>query len=190
MAILISIFNILSGISIVTVYAIIIFEKLLQPGQSNKKAARLTSKQDSYFVGFASVLGAILSYYSIAIFTRRAIFIGGHFFMGVLLIMSGYYIKINQPELVLLGFCTFVVIYQSTQGSCLFIYLSEIVVNEVAYGLALFTLMLSMTIQSMFATIIISKVGLDVIFYSLGLFQLLPVTIFVFFLKETQGLTT
>jgi len=142
-------------------------------------------------VGFASLLGAILSYYSIAIFSRRAVFIGGHFFMGVLLVMSGYYIRINQPELVLLSFCTFVVIYQSTQGSGLFVYVSEIVVNEVAYGLALFTLMLTMTFQSMFATLLINnKWGLDIVFYALGLFQLLPVTLFVFGLKETQGLST
>ena len=91
----------------------------------------------------------------------------------------------------LLTFCTFVVIYQSTQGSGLFVYVSEIVVNEVAYGLALFTLMLSMTFQSMFATLLINnKWGLDVVFYGLGLFQLLPVIIFTFFMKETQGLST
>jgi hypothetical protein len=91
---------------------------------------------------------------------------------------------------VLLGFCTFVVIYQATQGSCLWIYLSEIVVNEVAMGLALFTLMITMTIQSCFAPLIISKCGLDVIFYALGIFQAVPVIVFTFFLKETQGLST
>lgn len=111
MGILVAVFNVLSGISIITVYAIIIFEKLLNNGQLKGRSVRLTSKQDSYFVGFASLLGAILSYYSVAIFSRRSIFIGGHFFMGVLLIMSGYYIHINQPELVLLSFCTFVVVY-------------------------------------------------------------------------------
>jgi hypothetical protein len=171
MGIFVSVFNILSGISIVTVYAIIIFEKLLNNGQTKGRAARLTSKQDSYFVGFASLTGAILSYYSVAIFSRRAIFIGGHFFMGVLLGMSGYYIHIDQPELVLLSFCSFVIVYQASQGSCLFIYIAEIVVNEVAMGLALFTLMLAMTIQSMFSTYLInSKMGLDFLFYSLGLF--------------------
>lgn len=114
MAIFVALFNILSGISIVTVYAIIIFEKLLKNGQPIGRAARLTSKQDSYFVGFASLVGAILSYYSVAIFSRRAIFIGGHFFMSVLLIMSGYYMHINQPELVLLSLCSFVAVYQAS----------------------------------------------------------------------------
>ena len=191
MAIWGSVFNILSGVSIVTVYAIIIFEKLLNNGQPKGKAARLTSNQDSYFVGFASLTGAILSYYSIAIFSRRAIFIGGHFFMGVLLMTSGYYIHINQPELVLLSFCSFVVVYQASQGSCMFIYVAEIVVNEVAMGLSLFSLMLAMTIQSMFSTYLInSKMGLDVLFYVLGLIQLVPFLYFAICLRETQGLST
>lgn len=110
--------------------------------------------------------------------------------MGVLLIMSGYYIHINQLELVLLTFCSFVVIYQASQGSCMFIYVAEIVVNEVAMGLSLFSLMLTMTIQSMFSTCLInSKMGLDVLFYILGAFQFLPFLYFALFLKETQGLT-
>lgn len=57
-------------------------------------------------------------------------------------------------------------------------------------GLALFTLMLAMTIQSMFSTYLInSKWGLDVLFYSLGLIQLIPFFYFLIFMKETQGLS-
>ena len=66
--------------------------------------------------------------------------------MGILLCLSGYFIHVNEPELVLLSFCSFVVVYQGSQGSAYFIYVTEIVVNEVAMGLALFTCMLTMTI--------------------------------------------
>ena len=83
------------------------------------------------------------------------------------------------------------VVYQASQGSCLFIYVAEIVVNEVAMGLSLFSLMLTMTIQSMFSTCLINaKMGLDVLFYILGLFQLVPFLYFALCLKETQGLST
>ena len=110
--------------------------------------------------------------------------------MGVLLCISGYYIHANQPELVLLSFCSFVVIYQATQGSCMYIYVAEIVVNEVAMGLSLLCMMLSMTVQSLFSTYLINgKLGLDVVFYGLGIFQMIPVVYFWFNLKETQGLT-
>lgn len=91
--------------------------------------------------------------------------------MGVLLCISGYYIHVNQPELVLLSFCSFVVIYQATQGSCMYIYVAEIVVNEVAMGLSLLCMMLTMTVQSLFSTYLINgKLGLDVVFYGLGIF--------------------
>jgi len=146
MGMLVALFNVCSGVCFITVYAIIIFEKLLKNETMILKPMHLTSKQDSYFVGFASLLGAIISYYSIAIFSRRAIFIGGHFIMGVLLCISGYYIHLNQPELVLLSFCSFVVVYQATQGSCMYIYIAEIVVNELAMGLALLCMMLTMTV--------------------------------------------
>lgn len=106
--------------------------------------------------------------------------------MGVLLIISGYYIHMQQPELVLLSFCSFVVVYQSTQGSCLYIYIAEIVVNEVSMGLSLLTMMMSMTVQSMFSTYLINgNLGLDILFYLLGLFQLVPVIFFTLYMHET-----
>jgi hypothetical protein len=52
----------------------------------------MTAKEDAYFLGLAGLIGAILSFYSVAIFSRRTLFIGGHFFMGVLLLMSAYFI--------------------------------------------------------------------------------------------------
>jgi len=72
----------------------------------------------------------------------------------------------------------------------MYIYVAEIVVNEVAMGLSLLCMMLSMTVQSLFSTYLINgKLGLDVVFYGLGIFQLIPVVYFWFNLKETQGLT-
>ena len=42
----------------------------------------------------------------------------------------------------------------------------------------------------MFSTYLInSKMGLDVLFYILGLFQLVPFVYFAFCMKETQGLS-
>lgn len=191
MAIWVAVSNIISGICLVNGFVILIFDKLNGFNQAHGKLVRYTSKQDSYIVGFANIIGAIASYYTIKTFSRRVIFIGGHFIMGAVLIVSGYFVYIDQPELVLFGFCTFVAVYQSTQGSCLFIYVAEIVVNEIAMGLALFSLMLAMTAQSMLSTYMINyKYGLDVILYMLGAIQLVPATYFFLYMRDTQGLTT
>lgn len=190
MAIWVAVSNILSGVCLVNGFVILIFEKLNTYNlEHHGKMNKYTAKQDSYIVGFANIFGAILSYYTIKIFSRRAIFVGGHILMGAILGVSGYFVYMNQLELLLLSFCTFCAVYQATQGSCLFIYVAEIVVNEVAMGLALFSLMLAMTIQSMFSTYMINcKCGLDVILYLIGLFQLVPAVYFYFFMRETQGL--
>lgn len=181
----------MSGICLVNGFVILIFDKLNGLNQSHGKMIRYTSKQDSYIVGFANIFGAIASYYTIKIFSRRMIFIGGHFIMGCVLVISGYFYYMNQPEFVLFGFCTFAAVYQSTQGSCLFIYVAEIVVNEIAMGLALFSLMIAMTMQSMLSTYMINyKYGLDVILYILGAFQMVPAIYFYLYMRDTQGLTT
>lgn len=58
-------------------------------------------------------------------------------------------------------------------------------------GLALFSLMLAMTAQSMLSTYMINyKYGLDVILYMLGAIQLVPATYFFLYMRDTQGLTT
>lgn len=90
-SVIIGIFNIFSGIGIINIYVTAIFESILKKGA----VARLTAKEDAYFMGLAGVTGAFLSYYSVAIFTRRALFIGGHFFMGALQLMCGFFIQIN-----------------------------------------------------------------------------------------------
>ena len=110
MCLIVSLFNNLSGIGIINIYATYIFETILKRGAVSK----LTAKQDTYFIGGATLLGAMLSYYSIAIFSRRAIFIGGHFMMGALLMLTGYFIQQKQAELVLLTLSCHIIIYQAT----------------------------------------------------------------------------
>lgn len=85
----VSIFNCLCGIGIINIYATQIFNNIL----ANGSHSRLSAKEDTYFIGGAAFLGSILSYYSIAIFSRRTIFIGGHFMMAALLTLTGYFIR-------------------------------------------------------------------------------------------------
>ena len=189
MAIWVAVANIICGICLVNGFAMMIFEKL-NLNNSLGKYNKFTTKQDCYCVGFANIIGAMASYYTISMFSRRTIFIGGHLLMGMILCLSGYLMSLKQPDLVLYSLCSFVAVYQSTQGSCLFIYVAEIVVNEIAMGLALFSLMLAQTIHSMCSTYMINcKYGLDVILYAFGIFQLVPALYFTLCMRETQGLS-
>lgn len=187
MSIFVAIFNNISGIGIINIYTIAIFEQMKRKGAQSS----MTSLEDSYYIGFASLLGAILSYYTISMFTRRAIFVGGHFIMAALLFISAYFTQIKNVDLVLWTLCAFIIVFQATQGTVIFIYISEIVCSEAAMGLALFVLMICLTVQSMFGPLIYtSKLGIDGMFFALGLIHVAAFTMFFFFLKETQGLSS
>jgi len=57
------------------------------------------------------VVGALLSYSSVTIFSRRAIFIGGHFFMAILLFTTGMFIEERRGLEVLGAICVFLIVY-------------------------------------------------------------------------------
>lgn len=187
MAIVIAFFNNMSGIGVVNIYCITIFDALQRKGA----ISRLTAIEDSYYIGLSGFVGAVLSYYTVSLLSRRAVFIGGHLCMAVLLFATAYFVQIRQAELVLLTMSSFVVVFQATQGTIIWVYISEVVSSEAAMGLALFTLMMCLTIQSMTGPLIISsKLGIDGMFFCLGCIHVAAFLLFSMFLQETQGLTS
>ena len=54
-----------------------------------------TLKQQVYYIGGAAFVGSVLSYYSVMLFSRKALFVGGHFVMGLLFFLEVYFIQIK-----------------------------------------------------------------------------------------------
>ena len=102
-----ALFNNLTGIGIINIYSTAIFETILRSGAPSK----LTIKQDNTFIGYAGVAGAIFSFWTVQYFSRRAIFVGGHFFMAVFLFLSGYYIDTKKSEFTLINVCAFIICF-------------------------------------------------------------------------------
>lgn len=131
--------------------------------------SRFDIKTENNFIGYSACIGAILSYYSVAFFKRKTLFVGGHFVMGALLLMSGYYTTFLKHDLVLLCVCTFIIIFQMTTGSLFFIYVSEVASSDAVMGLCIFAQQFSTTVQSMTTVMLLnSKLGVDGLFYLLG----------------------
>jgi hypothetical protein len=84
----IALFNNFTGQSLICIYSTNIFEDINMLGSHS----RFDIKTENNFIGYSACIGAILSYYSVAFFKRKTLFVGGHFIMGALLLMSGYYI--------------------------------------------------------------------------------------------------
>lgn len=132
--------------------------------------SRYQVKEENNYIGYAAVIGAILSMFTVSYFTRRALFIGGHFFMGCLMFLTGYYVTRKHHDDALACICLFILLFQCTQGSGIFVYISEVCESDSVMGICLFILMFGLILQSLFATIILnSKLGVNGIFIVLGM---------------------
>ena len=80
----------MSGINILNVYAPTIFDNIRK---STGAKGGLSTEQDVYFVGAAGFVGAVLANFTVAYFSRRTLFIGGHALMGVFLATVGLGIR-------------------------------------------------------------------------------------------------
>jgi hypothetical protein len=138
MCVVIAFFNNMTGIGIINIFSTTIFENV-HKGQSLRT---LSLKQENYYIGLSGLVGAILSLWTIRYLSRRAIFIGGHLIMAVLLFAVAYYIDVKRSELVLINLCAFIIVYQATQGSAFWIYVAEIVSSDSVMGICLFCQML------------------------------------------------
>ena len=136
------------------------------------------------------MIGACLSYFSITLLSRRALFIGGHFIMCVLMFLTGFYVDMKKHDLALVCILLFIIVFQCTQGTAIFIYISEIVSSDSVMGLCLFTMMFGLTVQSMAITFLMnSKLGVNGMFYMLGALQVVAFVVLSIFMKETKGLS-
>jgi len=181
-----ALFNNLTGIGIIGIYSTAIFETISRSGATS----RLTIKQDNTYIGYAGVVGALISLWTVSYFSRRAIFVGGHFFMGIFLLLSGYFIDAKKSEFTLLNVCLFIIAFNATQGTAFWIYAAEIVSSDAVMGLCMFQCMLCLITESMTCSFIMnSKIGVNGLFYILGCVQVVAFLILNVILKETKGLT-
>lgn len=132
--------------------------------------------------------GAFLSNFTVSIFTRRQLFIGFHFLIGISLMMAGYCVRLQNADLVLTGISLMILSFQMSNGSAFWIYVGEIA-TEQAIGLCLLMLMGLLLIQSLVANALMSAMGYEVFFYVFAGFQLVICAVFYVFLRETKGLS-
>ena len=78
----------MSGMNIVSIYSTTIFEDL-----EKVTTSPLSVKTDNYFIGFAGVFGALTSPLPFKYLSMRAVFLGGHTVMGMLLFAAYLFIQ-------------------------------------------------------------------------------------------------
>jgi hypothetical protein len=68
-------------------------------------------KQENNFIGYSALLGAILSFYTVSLFSRRALFVGGHFIMCVMMFLTGFYVDMKKHDLALMCILIFILVF-------------------------------------------------------------------------------
>ena len=181
----ISISNNLSGIGIVCLYSTTIFGNMTKNGA----LATFNIQQENNFVGMACTAGAFVSFTVISSFSRRAIFIGGHFSCAALNFIIAYFAMHKQHDMVLYGICLEFFLFNASLGSVFWIYLSEIAQSDSVMGLCQFLCMTMLTFESSISLKIINgSIGVSGLFMILGAIQFACFTLLSTIVKETRGL--
>ena len=107
MSILLAFFNSTGGIASMLMFSQLIFTNIHKIAH----ISRYTLMQEINYTSLTSIIGAVLSYYSISYFSRKFVFGGGHLIMSILLFLSGYMIMAKQEDVVLIMICVFMVIF-------------------------------------------------------------------------------
>ena len=183
---MIAFFNNMGGVSIIGIFATTIFDNV----HKGQLLISLSLKTELFYIGLSGFIGAVLGLWTVKYLTRRAIFIGGHLIMAVQLFFVGHFIDTKQPELALMNMCAFLVVYQSTEGPAFWVYIGDVVSSDSVIGICLFFQQILLNAQSMGTIYLInSPVGVNGLFYLLGIVQVAAFFLFTFFLKETKGLS-
>lgn len=176
--------NSMAGVNAIYIYAKVIYDDI----DSKSDSLSLTPTQCTYVIGVIGFIGALLSHYTIKAFSRRTLFIGFHFMIGVCLVCVSIFVEAKQGDIVLVFMSACIIFFQSSNGSGMWVYCGE-VVHEVAMGLVLLVAMTFLLLQSLVTNSIIDAIGVDGFFYIVGSFQLFICGVFFFCMKETKGLS-
>lgn len=104
----IAIYNMMSGVNIINSYSTNIFDDIKNNGGGD---GSFTTPQKNLFVGCSGFTGAFLSNFTVAFLSRRMILIGGHFLMGIFLLLVAISIDNKKPDLVIYFMSAFIVTF-------------------------------------------------------------------------------
>ena len=157
---------------------------------SNMGDGDINGRMGTYLVGVFNFIAASCALYSGKAFSRRFLFLGGHFTMFITQSLMGMFVLINKPGWSLICIFIFLFCYQNTSGAITWLYCSEVAVDS-ALGIVgtsgyTGTFILALRVQPMMN----SALGQAGVFFLFGIISLIGTVWIYFYLKETSvGLT-
>ena len=124
-----------------------IFVQTIQPGSS------FTPRLGTLCIGFANLIGAYLSVFTLTAFNRRTILLFGHTSFAIIHFYIGFSNDHQNNIGVLIGMFCFVLVYMNTTGPMCWIYAAETTI-DVSLGFCLATLYMWVVVLSLGSPIV------------------------------------
>jgi len=165
------------------VNAILLYSNTIIAGMPD---GSITPREGTYMIGVFNFIASCVSLYSGKAFTRRFLFIGGHFAVGLCHLGIALFILLEKSTVALVCIFLFLFCYQNTSGAITWLYCSEVAVDS-ALGLVgtsgyFVIFVLTLTIQPMME----SSMGQAGTFLLFGLISIVGAVWCIFYLKETS----
>jgi hypothetical protein len=155
-----------------------------------KDGTKITPRQGTYITGFANAAGTLMSCFIVKHLNRKPLLIWGHIGMAMVHAGVGVFALEGMNEGVLAMVILFLFVYANTSGVIGWLYAAETVV-DVALGVCMMTLWLTVLILSFVCPILMSKdsIGIQNVFFIFSGISLVGSAFCYYFIKETQGLS-
>lgn len=89
----------------------------------------LTARQCTYIIGAFNLFSSSVSIWAARTFTRRFLFVWGHFSMAICLGAIGLFIQIGYPTIAFIFILLFLFSFQNTSGAITWLYCSEVAID-------------------------------------------------------------
>lgn len=142
----------------------------------------------TYFIGVASIFGAMTAIMVLNKIGRRVLLVYGHILMAICHFLIGLFAYLNKSEWVVGWMVSFILAYYITNGPVIWLYVSEVVVDT-ALGLCIFTLWATVLVLSLTTNFLMeSALKPQGVFWLFSGISVLGSIFCFIFIKETRGL--
>ena len=152
------------------------------------KSIEMTARTAIYLVGFANLLGAAISLWSVNTFGRRTLLLTGHTSIAIIQFTTGIFLLNHEINTAILLCYLFAFTFEVTNALVLWMYVTE-TCQDVALGMSGMFMFGAVLFEAYTAFTLINELHPSGFFFVYGIFSTLALIFTYNFIAETKGLT-
>ena len=158
--------------------------------EENGSNSMFGPKRGTFAIGFAGIIGCMLSIFTIKRYKRKTIMVCSQLMFAFLHSLVGISCLQKDNFLMLVGIFLFVLVYLNTSGPLAWVYAAE-TTTDAGLSFCLFTLYLDVLILSFICPVLMQPniIGPEGMFFIFGFISLIGAAFCAYYVKETKGLS-